>query len=198
MGSRYLFIVLYCFIEKQLSRGDYRRRVQPGFGGDDVSGGRESQASATAQRINQGIAYRVRATGIRCCLLTARALNKMGSKKENGRIRPEFMFRIALQICSRDHRHNRFRGGILVVRIFDDTVPGRHWDEWKIIEGVEETITSGVALPGAFIGFIDLIYCAIYLARKFTGLLDTPGSIAAASAVSAYRGVAIIYGIRSR
>ena len=26
MGSRYLFIVLYCFIERQLSRGDYRRR----------------------------------------------------------------------------------------------------------------------------------------------------------------------------
>ena len=26
MGSRYLFIVLYCFIEKQLSRGDYRRQ----------------------------------------------------------------------------------------------------------------------------------------------------------------------------
>jgi dolichol-phosphate mannosyltransferase len=26
MGSRYLFIVLYCFIEKWLSRGDYRRR----------------------------------------------------------------------------------------------------------------------------------------------------------------------------
>lgn len=26
MGSRYLFIVLYCFIEKKLSRGDYRRR----------------------------------------------------------------------------------------------------------------------------------------------------------------------------
>ena len=26
MGSRYLFIVLYCLIEKQLSRGDYRRR----------------------------------------------------------------------------------------------------------------------------------------------------------------------------
>jgi len=25
MGSRYLFIVLYCFIEKWLSRGDYRR-----------------------------------------------------------------------------------------------------------------------------------------------------------------------------
>lgn len=30
MGSRYLFIVLYCLIEKQLSRGDYyRRRNQP-------------------------------------------------------------------------------------------------------------------------------------------------------------------------
>jgi dolichol-phosphate mannosyltransferase len=26
MGSRYLFIVLYCFIENQLSRGDYHRR----------------------------------------------------------------------------------------------------------------------------------------------------------------------------
>jgi dolichol-phosphate mannosyltransferase len=25
MGSRYLFIVLYCFIERWLSRGDYRR-----------------------------------------------------------------------------------------------------------------------------------------------------------------------------
>jgi dolichol-phosphate mannosyltransferase len=27
MGSRYLFIVLYCFIERWLSRGDYHRRV---------------------------------------------------------------------------------------------------------------------------------------------------------------------------
>jgi dolichol-phosphate mannosyltransferase len=29
MGSRYLFIVLYCLIEQQLSRGDYRRRSLP-------------------------------------------------------------------------------------------------------------------------------------------------------------------------
>ncbi len=29
MGSRYLFIVLYVFLEKVLSRGDYRRRSQP-------------------------------------------------------------------------------------------------------------------------------------------------------------------------
>jgi dolichol-phosphate mannosyltransferase len=28
MGSRYLFIVLYCFIERWLSRGDYRRREE--------------------------------------------------------------------------------------------------------------------------------------------------------------------------
>ncbi len=27
MGSRYLFIVLYCFIEKLFSRGDYRRKI---------------------------------------------------------------------------------------------------------------------------------------------------------------------------
>ena len=26
MGSRYLFIILYCFIKKQLLRGDYLRR----------------------------------------------------------------------------------------------------------------------------------------------------------------------------
>jgi dolichol-phosphate mannosyltransferase len=26
MGSRYLFIVLYCWLEQRLSRGDYRRR----------------------------------------------------------------------------------------------------------------------------------------------------------------------------
>jgi dolichol-phosphate mannosyltransferase len=30
MGSRYLFIVLYCFIERLLSRGDYRRRLHTG------------------------------------------------------------------------------------------------------------------------------------------------------------------------
>jgi dolichol-phosphate mannosyltransferase len=29
MGSRYLFIVLYCFIERLLSRGDYRRKPLP-------------------------------------------------------------------------------------------------------------------------------------------------------------------------
>jgi dolichol-phosphate mannosyltransferase len=26
MGSRYLFIVLYCYLEKLLARGDYRKR----------------------------------------------------------------------------------------------------------------------------------------------------------------------------
>jgi dolichol-phosphate mannosyltransferase len=29
MGSRYAFIVLYCFLERWLSRGDYRRRTTP-------------------------------------------------------------------------------------------------------------------------------------------------------------------------
>jgi dolichol-phosphate mannosyltransferase len=28
MGSRYVFIILYCFIERWLSKGDYHRRVQ--------------------------------------------------------------------------------------------------------------------------------------------------------------------------
>ena len=30
MGSRYLFIVLYCFLERWLSRGDYERQSSPG------------------------------------------------------------------------------------------------------------------------------------------------------------------------
>jgi dolichol-phosphate mannosyltransferase len=30
MGSRYLFIVLYLWLEKFLSRGDYHRAAQPG------------------------------------------------------------------------------------------------------------------------------------------------------------------------
>lgn len=40
MGSRYLFIVLHCFIEKWLSRGDYHRRqtpAAPGFAGREGS-----------------------------------------------------------------------------------------------------------------------------------------------------------------
>ena len=35
MGSRYLFIVIYCFIERLLSRGDYRRKpVSGGLAGN--------------------------------------------------------------------------------------------------------------------------------------------------------------------
>jgi dolichol-phosphate mannosyltransferase len=46
MGSRYLFIVLYVFLEHHLSRGDYRRagnaegRLRPGLHGTAGSGGR--------------------------------------------------------------------------------------------------------------------------------------------------------------
>jgi dolichol-phosphate mannosyltransferase len=32
MGSRYLFIALYCWLEKYFSRGDYRLRQRPGVG----------------------------------------------------------------------------------------------------------------------------------------------------------------------
>lgn len=39
MGSRYLFIVLYCLIEKWLSAGDYRRREEPGAPGAGARGG---------------------------------------------------------------------------------------------------------------------------------------------------------------
>ncbi|WP_234736020.1 glycosyltransferase family 2 protein [Tellurirhabdus bombi] len=33
MGSRYFFILMYCFIEKFFSRGDYRKKVSAGSGG---------------------------------------------------------------------------------------------------------------------------------------------------------------------
>ena len=37
MGSRYLFIALYCWLEKYFSRGDYRQKEQPGAAPEDVS-----------------------------------------------------------------------------------------------------------------------------------------------------------------
>jgi dolichol-phosphate mannosyltransferase len=37
MGSRYLFIVLYCFIERWLSRGDYLRRPREELGTEEVA-----------------------------------------------------------------------------------------------------------------------------------------------------------------
>jgi dolichol-phosphate mannosyltransferase len=48
MGSRYLFIVLYVFLEHHLSRGDYRRegsaerRLRPGLRGTANGGGRRA------------------------------------------------------------------------------------------------------------------------------------------------------------
>lgn len=41
MGSRYLFIALYCWLEKYFSRGDYVRRIEPGPEGDPASSDRE-------------------------------------------------------------------------------------------------------------------------------------------------------------
>ena len=37
MGSRYLFIVLYVWLEKVLSRGDYQRELADGFGSSKVN-----------------------------------------------------------------------------------------------------------------------------------------------------------------
>ena len=37
MGSRYLFIALYCWLEKYFSRGDYRQKEQPGAEPEDIS-----------------------------------------------------------------------------------------------------------------------------------------------------------------
>ncbi len=42
MGSRYLFIVLYCFIERVLSRGDYRRPQAAETQGQAATGGEPS------------------------------------------------------------------------------------------------------------------------------------------------------------
>ena len=37
MGSRYLFMALYCWLEKYFSRGDYRQKEQPGAEPEDIS-----------------------------------------------------------------------------------------------------------------------------------------------------------------
>jgi hypothetical protein len=49
MGSRYLFIVLYVFLEHHLSRGDYRR---PGF--DEESHRGELRRRPLAARLRSG------------------------------------------------------------------------------------------------------------------------------------------------
>jgi dolichol-phosphate mannosyltransferase len=36
MGSRYLFIALYCWLEKYFSRGDYRHKEQPGAAPENI------------------------------------------------------------------------------------------------------------------------------------------------------------------
>jgi dolichol-phosphate mannosyltransferase len=48
MGSRYLFIALYCWLEKYFSRGDYMTRDQPS--GDQPSRDREGAQAATEPR----------------------------------------------------------------------------------------------------------------------------------------------------
>ena len=90
--------------------------------------------------------------------------------------------------CSRDHRHNRFRGGIPVVAI--STVRfGRHWDEWKIIEGVQETITSGVVLPAGYNS-----PSLTYLIALFTSLANLPAVVEAGSVAAAKGQLADIVG----
>ncbi|HEV8609635.1 MAG TPA: glycosyltransferase family 2 protein [Thermoanaerobaculia bacterium] len=46
MGSRYLFIVLYCLLEKWLSRGDYRRRSTDSAAATHVSSESDSDRAA--------------------------------------------------------------------------------------------------------------------------------------------------------
>jgi len=50
MGSRYLFIVLYCFLEKWLSRGDYHSLKSGGTTG--VPGSKASQSAGAAPAIS--------------------------------------------------------------------------------------------------------------------------------------------------
>src|SRR5262245_7161625 len=46
---------------------------------------------------------------------------------------------------------------------------GKHWDEWKIIEGVQATITTGVLLPAGY-NWPSLTY----LIALFTSLANIP------------------------
>jgi dolichol-phosphate mannosyltransferase len=59
MGSRYLFIVLYVWLERALSRGDYHRRVSPPT---PPSSGTRTLADVAAAVVTQTAAAAVRAT----------------------------------------------------------------------------------------------------------------------------------------
>jgi hypothetical protein len=43
MGSRYLFIALYCWLEKYFSRGDYRKKPAEVYSGSDDNNRRNSR-----------------------------------------------------------------------------------------------------------------------------------------------------------
>jgi len=49
MGSRYLFIAIYCWLEKYFSRGDYQRQSAPLVVGEIGSEALMGDASATTR-----------------------------------------------------------------------------------------------------------------------------------------------------
>ena len=66
---------------------------------------------------------------------------------------------------------------------------GKHWDEWKIIEGVQATITSGVLLPAGY-NWPSLTY----LIALFTSLANIPAVLEAGSVAAAKAQLADIVG----
>lgn len=121
--------------------------------------------------------------------ILAMALNELGSQKENakGRDRGLMLFtawEVALAIIITSIFAAVFLWcAISTVRF------GRHWDEWKIIEGVQATITSGVVLPAGY-NWPSLTY----LIALFTSFANLPTVVEAGSVAAAKGQLADIVG----
>jgi hypothetical protein len=117
------------------------------------------------------------------------AVNELGSLKANANERNQKLihwitlgdaFAIVITIA--------FAGLFLWCAI--STVPfGKHWDEWKIIEGVQATIMSGVLLPAGY-NWPSLTY----LIALFTSLANIPAVLEAGSVAAAKAQLADIVG----
>ena len=113
----------------------------------------------------------------------------MGSQKENANGQDqELMFWIALEHALAIIVTIAF-AAVFLWCAFSMVRFGRHWDEWKIIQGVQETITSGVVLPAGY-NWPSLTY----LIALFTSLANLPAVVHAGSIAAAKTQLAHIVG----
>ena len=151
---------------------------------------RGTQASARCPINQRHLVLRERLVPLPVRLrILAMALNELGSQKENANGRDRgLMLWTALDDALAIIVTIAFAAVFLWCAI--STVRfGKHWDEWKIIQGVQETITSGVVLPAGY-NWPSLTY----LIALFTSLANLPAVVEAGSVAAAKGQLADIVG----